>query len=190
MNLKFFERKLNNCPPRLRALRPISASFSFHKYIMHLLALSGLFYRPKEMTDFITLSHSNSTSEIFISFYRIWPKAGRRQAFPNESHYREVSLSLPLGWLPLICPSFVDRSLSWCLCITIRPYDGPYDQKQSRVLDKCQICFRSHVFPPFHNSNQALRRVRLAVNAWEIVAVSHVGANFGCFVLTKNYPCE
>ena len=71
MNLKFFERKLIIAPPRLRALRPISASFSFHKYIMHLLALSGLFYRPKEMTDFITLSHSNSTSEIFISFYRI-----------------------------------------------------------------------------------------------------------------------
>lgn len=71
MNLKFFERKLNNCPPRLRAVRPISAPFSFHKYIMHLLALSGPFYRPKEMTDFITLSHSNSTSEIFKSFYRI-----------------------------------------------------------------------------------------------------------------------
>lgn len=60
-----------------------------------------------------------------------------------------------------LCPSFVDRSLSWCLCITMRPYDGPYDQKQSRVLGTCQICFRSHVFAPFHNSNQALKRVQI-----------------------------
>lgn len=37
----------------------------------------------------------------------------------------------------------------------------PYDQKQSRVLGTCQICFRSHVFPPFHNSNQALKRVQI-----------------------------
>ena len=37
----------------------------------------------------------------------------------------------------------------------------PYVQKQSRVLGPCQICFRSHVFSPFHNSNQALKRVQI-----------------------------